>query len=525
MLRPTRFLIRGELRGIQIMSKGKKKEHKSGAGVSRRSFLSTTGSAAAAFTIVPRHVLGGPGYLAPSDMVNVAGIGVGARGAQDIQGIADPDVRIQRPQRTATGQPLTPEQIAEQEERRRAFAERMAAQRQRQGGQRPSPPEREPRQLANVYALCDVDTDFAGYVFNGYPKAKKYQDFRRMLDNEPEIDAVVIATPDHTHAVIAAHAMRMGKHVYIEKPMCKTVHECRTLKQIAKEMNVVTQMGNQGHATEGTRMTVEWIQSGAIGPVREVYVSTNRPIWPQGDIPRPEGVPVPASLDWDIWLGPAPMKPYHPDICHFNWRGLWDYGTGAMGDMGAHILDAAVWSLNLPLPTRIQASSSRYNDGFMPLAEMLTYEFPARGDMPPVTMTWVDGGLRPARPAALEAGHPVEDATYLGEKGVIMHRSHGAEPHLIPEKAMDTFEPPEPWIPRTGDIYEDFIDAIKNGRKSSNDFTVSAHLTEIMLLGNVAVRMAGENTTLEYDGAKGEFTNLPEANDLLHYDYRSGWTL
>jgi predicted dehydrogenase len=507
------------------MSAGRKRRKKS-AKVSRREFIGTTGAAAAAFTIVPRHVLGGPGYQAPSDMVNVAGIGVGARGAQDIAGFSDPDVPVERPMRSPTGQPLTPEQIAEMEARRAEF-QRRAAMQQREGGQRQqqAPEEQGPRNIANMYALCDVDSEFAGYVFKGYPKAKVYQDFRKMLDNEPEIDAVMIATPDHTHAVIAAYAMRMGKHVYIEKPMCKTVHECRKLKAIAQETNVVTQMGNQGHATEGSRMTVEWIQSGAIGPVREIQVSTNRPIWPQGDIPRPEGVPVPATLAWDIWLGPAPEKPYHPDICHFNWRGLRDYGTGAMGDMGAHILDAAVWSLKLPLPNKIQASSTRYNDEFLPLAEMLTYEFPARDGMPPVTMTWVDGGLRPPRPPQLEPGSAVEDATYLGEKGVIMHRSHGAEPHLVPEKAMEAFQPPEPWIPRTGDIYEDFIDAIKNGRKSSNDFTIAAHLTEIMLLGNIAVLTADKNTTLEYDGAKGEFTNLPEANDLLHYEYRSGWSL
>jgi predicted dehydrogenase len=505
------------------MSGRKHKKRKQDNNFSRREFLTTTGTAAAAFTIVPRHVLGGPGYQAPSDMVNVAGIGVGARGAQNIAGFADPDVPIERPLRTATGQPLSPEEIAEMERRRAEWAARRAARQQREGQQQAE--EEEPRHIANIYALCDADTEFAAHVFKGYPKAKVYQDFRRMLDNEPEIDAVMIGTPDHTHAVIAAHAMRMGKHVYVEKPLCKTVHECRKLAEIAKETNVVTQMGNQGHATEGSRMTAEWIQSGAIGPVREVNLSTNRPIWPQGDIPRPEGVAVPDGLDWDVWLGPAPEKAYHPEICHFNWRGLWDYGTGAMGDMGAHILDAAVWALDLGLPTKIQASSTRYNEEFMPLAVMLTYEFAARDDMPPVKLTWVDGGLRPPRPPQLEPGRFVMDAIYLGDDGVMMHRSHGAEPVIVPATAMEAYEPPEPWIPRTGDIYEDFIDAIKNGTKASNDFTVAAHLTEIMLLGNIAVLTARSNTTLEYDGAKGEFTNAPEANELLHYEYRTGWTL
>jgi predicted dehydrogenase len=507
------------------MSESENKEDQNSANVSRRKFLSATGTAAAAFTIVPRHVLGGTGYQAPSDMINVAGIGVGAQGGFDIQRIADPDVPIERPVRSNTGQPLTPEQIAEMEARRAAWAARRAERQRQAGQQQQAQQEDQPRKLANIYALCDVDPEFAAHVFEGYPKAKVYQDFRKMLDDEKEIDAVLIGTPDHTHAVIAAYAMRAGKHVYVQKPMCKTVYECRRLTEIAKEMNVVTQMGNQGHATEGSRLTAEWIQSGAIGLVREVHLSTNRPIWPQGDIPRPEGAPVPSTLDWDVWLGPAPEKPYHPDICHFNWRGLWDYGTGAMGDMGAHILDAPVWSLNLGLPTKIQACSTTYNGEFMPLAEGLTYEFPARGHMPPVKVTWVDGGLRPARPVKLDAGRPVEDAVYLGDKGAMMHRSHGAEPRIIPETAMQAYEPPEPWIPRTGDIYEDFIDAIKNGKKSSNDFTVAGHLTEIMLLGSIAVLTANRNTTLEYDGVKGEFTNLPEANDLLHYEYRTGWAL
>ncbi len=512
------------------MSENEKKENKKGTILSRRNFLGTASTAAAAFTIVPRHVLGGAGYQAPSDMINVAGIGVGARGAQDIQGISDPDVEIARPQRTSTGQPFSPEQIAQQEAQRAARAAQQTTTQQQSGPPQGVPPqqgqqERQPRKLANIYALCDVDTEFAAHIFKGYPKAKVYQDFRKMLDREKEIDAVVIGTPDHTHAVIAAYAMKMGKHVYVEKPMCKTIYEARKLAEIAKEMDVVTQMGNQGHATEGTRLTVEWIQSGAIGLVREVHLSTNRPIWPQGDIQRPAGVSVPKTLDWDIWLGPAPEKPYHPDICHFNWRGLRDYGTGAMGDMGAHIFDAPIWALNLGLPTKIQASSTRYNDEFLPLAEVITYEFPARGYMPPVKVTWVDGGLRQVRPSELEDGRRMEDAMYLGDKGIIMHGSHGATPRIVPETAMQAFTPPEKWIPRTGDIYEDWIDAIKNGKKSSNDFKISSHVTEIMLLSNVAVLAGNRNTTLQYDGTNMQFTNLPEANNFLHYEYRKGWTL
>jgi predicted dehydrogenase len=288
----------------------------------------------------------GKGFRQPSDTLNVAGIGVGGRGAADIAGISDPDVPIVRPQRNSDGTPFTPEQIAQREAMAagRASNAASAAQANR--------PVREPIHLANIYALCDVDSNYAGYVFKGYPKAKIYTDWRRMLDKEKSIDAVVIGTPDHNHAPIAAAFMREKKHVYCEKPLCKTIYEARKLAEIAKEYDVVTQMGNQGHASDNARLINEWIRSGVIGLVRDVRLSTNRPIWPQGDIMRPAGVPIPKYLDWDVWLGPAPMKAYNPAICHFNWRGLRDYGTGALGDMGAHIYDHAFWSLELGIPTK-----------------------------------------------------------------------------------------------------------------------------------------------------------------------------
>ena len=373
--------------------------------LSRRDFLGTTATAAAAFTVLPRYVLGGPGYTAPSDMINVAGIGVGSQGGGDIQQICTPDVPIVRPQRNYNGSPLTKEQIAEREARRAEMMKRNPQPCRAAGGQMdPNAPVQmgaagsgKSIKLANIYALCDVDPDYAGHIFKGYPKAKIYSDWRELLDKEKSIDAVVIGTPDHNHAMIASAFMRAKKHVYLEKPMAKTIVECRKLAALAKETGVVTQMGNQGHATEGTRKTVEWIQSGAIGPVRDVQLSTNRPVgvWPQGDMKRPEGMPVPKNLNYDVWLGPAPNKPYNPEALHFNWRGLWDYGTGAMGDMGAHIFDAPIWALNLGMPTKIQATSSPYSTDYMPLCEMVTYEFPARGDMPAVKVTWCDGGLRP----------------------------------------------------------------------------------------------------------------------------------
>lgn len=506
---------------------------------SRRSFLGTTASVAAGFTIIPRYVMGGSGYTAPSDLINVAGIGVGSQGGGDIQQICTPDVPIVRPMRNSNGTPMTKEQIAERQAR---MAERFK-QNPPPGGAPGQGAQGQGRQidpnatvqmgdaqaraikLANIYAICDVDPDYAGHIIKGYPKAKVYSDWREMLEKEKSIDAVVIGTPDHNHAPIAAAFMRAKKHVYLEKPMAKTIYECRKLAELAKENNVVTQMGNQGHATEGTRKTVEWIQSGVIGKVTDVQLSTNRPMgfWPQGDMKRPAGVTPPANLNYEVWLGPAPDKPYNPDTLHFNWRGLWDYGTGAMGDMGAHIFDAPIWALNLGMPTKIQASSSPYSSDYMPLCELVTYSFPARGDMPAVKVTWCDGGLRPPRPDALEPGRAMRDATYYGDKGIITHASHGAIPELIP--GNPDFKGPDPWIPRTGNIFEDWIDAIKNGKKSCNDFSIASKLTEIMLLTNIAVLHQRSNVTLEYDPVNMKISNLPAASDKFHYEYRKGWSL
>ena len=508
-----------------------KKKNPNSKNLSRRSFLGTTATAAAAFTILPRYVLGGPGYTAPSDIINVAGIGVGSQGGGDIQQICTPDVPIVRPQRNFNGTPLTKEQLAAQEARMAEMRKRNPPPGGQQGAntnavvQMGTAGGGKQIKLANIYALCDVDPDYAGHIIKGYPKAKLYNDWRELLDKEKSIDAVVIGTPDHNHAMIAAAFMRAKKHVYLEKPMAKTIFEVRKLAALAKETDVVTQMGNQGHATEGTRRTVEFIQSGVIGQVREVQLSTNRPMgfWPQGDLKRPEGMPVPKNLNYDVWLGPAPNKPYNPEALHFNWRGLWDYGTGAMGDMGAHIFDAPIWALNLGMPIKIQATSSPYSTDYMPLCEMVTYEFPARGDMPAVKVTWCDGGLRPPRPEGLEAGRAMKDATYYGDKGIMTHGSHGAMPELIPGNA--NFKGPDAWLPRTGNIFEDWIGAIKDGKKSCNDFSISSKLTEIMLLTNIAVKHQKANITLEYDTASMKITNLPEANSLFQYEYRNGWSL
>ena len=496
--------------------------------LSRRQFLGTM-AATTAFTIVPRSVLGGPGYQAPSDMVNLAGIGVGAQGGGDIRNIATPDEPIG--QRQGPGYPrfsypyggISPQSQARQQAAGGGGAPVAGvanADAEIQLGAAAS--SREAFRHANIYALCDVDTEYAGHIMAGYPKAKKYQDFREMLDKEKEIDAVLIGTPDHTHAVIASAAMKAGKHVFVEKPMTKTIYEARFLRDLARQnSNLVTQVGNQGHNTEGSMMTVEWIRSGVIGNVTEVHMWSNRPTWRQGWYERPGGVPVPANLNYDVWLGPAPDKPYNPEVLHFNWRGMMDYGTGAMGDMGAHTFDAPVWALDLGLPTKIQATSTPFNSEFLPQGETVTYEFAARGNMPPVTVTWKDGGLKPSRPAQLEQNRQLRECLYVGDKGMIMHGTHGANPQLIPEREFSTPKT----LPRPSSVYVDFIEAIKGRRQAANNFEVAAKVTEIMLLTNVAVVSQRLNVTLEYDAANMKITNLPEANDYFHYEYRRGWSL
>jgi len=449
--------------------------------LTRREFLGASATTAAAFMIVPRHVLGGPGHKAPSDTLDIGCVGVGGKGSSDIRSVG----------------------------------------------------------TENIVALCDVDDVMMANFLSSdendpqqkekFEKAKKYRDFREMLDKEKHIDAITVSTPDHTHAVIAMMAIKMKKHVFVQKPLTHTIKEARMLQKAAKEANIVTQMGNQGHAGEGARLINEWIWAGAIGDVREVHAWTNRPIWPQG-IEAPKEIPsVPSTLDWNLWLGPAPFRPYHPAYHPFVWRGWWDFGTGSLGDMGAHILDQPFWALKLGHPTTVQASSTAFTKDSYPLAEVITYEFPARGNMPPVKLTWYDGGLMPPRPEQLEAGRMIGDegggVVFIGDKGILICSVYGDNPRLIPESRMQEYVRPEKTIPRSPGIHEEWIAAIKAGQKSTTDFEYSGPLTEVMLLANIAVRMKESNTILNWDGEKMEITNLPEANEFLHMKYRPGWSL
>ena len=449
---------------------------------SRRKFIGAASAAAAGMMVVPRHVIGATQKRkAPSDTLDIACIGVGGMGFSDTRGVRS----------------------------------------------------------ENIVALCDVDDEMMADLIRSerlepdekarYEKAAKYRDFRRLLEKEKGVDAVTVTTPDHTHAVIAMAAIKLGKHVYVQKPLTHTIKEARLLAQAAKEAKVTTQMGNQGHAGEGARLICEWIWDGAIGDVHEVHCWTNRPIWPQG-IDAPKEIPsVPSTVDWDVWLGPAPFRPYHPAYHPFKWRGLWDFGTGALGDMGAHIFDQPFWALKLKSPVSVQASSTPFTKDYYPWAEVVTYEFAAREGMGPLTLTWWDGGLMPPRPVELEPGRMMGDegggVLFRGDKGLIMCGVYGENPRLVPESRMQEYKRPEKTIPRSPGIREEWIEAIKKGTKSTTDFAYSGPLTEAMLLANVAVRLKDRNMKLLWDGEKMGFTNLPEADEFLHFEYRPGWSL
>ncbi len=454
---------------------------------SRRRFLRNTAMAAAGLQIVPAYVLGATrGQAAPSDRLNVAGIGVGGMGRSNLKNCSE---------------------------------------------------------AANIVAMCDVDPNYAARAYQMFPQAKTYIDYREMLEKQKDIDAVVIATPDHTHAVIAMEAMRAGKHVYVQKPLTHSVHEARVLTEAARKYKVVSQMGNQGHSGDGLRMVCEWIWAGALGEVREVHAWTNRPVWPQGvQMERPSGNPVPPpGMDWDKWIGPAPMRPYHTAYHPEAWRAYWDFGTGSLGDMGCHILDPIFAALKLKYPTSVEGNISTFWHGFFkktepknetyPSSSIVRFRFPARPGMPPVMLSWWDGGLMPERPEELEEGRKMGDedggCLFIGDKGKLMCGCYGRAPRLIPESKMQEFKRPDPTIPRIpggeGGHEKDWIRACKGGEPASSNFDYSGPLSEMVLMGNLAVRYPDRR--LLWDGEKMEVTNDAAANEYVRRTYRAGWSL
>lgn len=437
----------------------------------RRRFLELAATSAFGLSIVPRHVLGGLGQTPPSARLRIAGIGVGGQGGGVVAAMA--------------------------------------------------------RLNQDIVALCDVDDRYAAHTFKAYPKAKKFKDYRVLLEKCKDVEAVVIGTPDHMHAPITLCALRSGRHVYVEKPMAHSIEECRVMARVAKETGLVTQVGNAGHAGEGLRLTREWIQAGLIGPVREVHCWSDRPghFWKQ-DLDRPTDTPpVPPTLDWNLWLGAAPERPYNPVYAPRSWRGWFDFGTGAMGDMAVHNMDPAYYALDLDAPVAAEAQTSQpLKKESYPAWSILTYEYAARGTRPALKVIWYDGGKMPPRPAALEPDRSLGDngIYFVGDKGVLLAGGWAGAPRLIPESRMKDFQMPPKTIPRSIGHHAEWIQACREHKPedSKAGFAYSGPYTESLLVGNLALRL---QKRIEWDAAAMKATNAPEADALIRKTYRPGF--
>lgn len=515
--------------------------------ISRRKFITDVAVTGAGLTIVPRHVLG-KGLAAPSDRFNVASIGIGGMGRTNLINLSSENiVALCDVDWDYAGKALDrlERDITVQQERLAATPDkpRLNAQGKPEPPLTPLERERLATQIANMRRLRDEHV----------PRAKRYQDYREMLDRQKDIDGIVVATPDHLHAAIALAAMDLGKHVYVQKPLAWSIAEARALARKAKETGVVTQMGNHGHSWDDARKAVEYVWAGAIGDVREIHIWTNRPLgyWPQG-IPRPAPLqtpeqtlrwngpgiearlanamsgnyPVPSTLAWDLFLGPGPVVDYHPVYHPFNWRGWTDWGVGAIGDMGAHLIDHSMWALDLGFPKTIETTSTPFNGACYPHATMTTYEFPARGSKPAVRLTWYDGGLLPPKPIELgeEELNKTGGALLVGSKGKLLHETYGRNPRLLPHSLHESFGNPPQKLPRiANEAHEmNWVDAAKGKTAVSCPFEYAARLTEVMLLGVVALR-AGRK--IEYDAANMRVLNVPAANEYLRREPRRGWSV
>lgn len=445
-------------------------KEKSNQSFTRRNFIGTTATALAGITIVPSRAVAGLGHTPPSDKLNIAGIGIGGKGNVNLKNMAN----------------------------------------------------------QNIVALCDVDWDYANRVFESYPKAKKYKDYREMLEKQKDIEAVVIATPDHTHALTAAAAMELGKHTYLQKPLTHSVYESRYLTKLAEKTGVVTQMGNEGHSSDTVYEVAEVVQSGCLGVIKEAHVWTNRPIWRQG-MPKPlKEVAIPETLDWDLFIGPAKMRPYNPEYHPWIWRGWWDYGTGALGDMGCHLLDVPNYALQLGAPVAFQASSSLVNTESAPVAAKVSYLFPARKNLPycalpELELTWYDGGFMPSRPFDLPNDAPMDPGggfMFIGSEATLIAQAYGGNWKVYKNGAEFKPEPKVkleriPDDPQGGGRHEmHFVNCCKNGGKPASSFEYAGPFNEMVVMGNLAVRMQSLQKTLLWDSENMKVTNISR-NDKL----------
>ncbi len=434
----------------------------------RRGFLAGT-AAVTAFNVIPRHVLGAEGQPSANNKLNIAGVGVGGMGSNDIRSVP----------------------------------------------------------TENIVAVCDVDENRAHEVAKPFPWAKIYTDFREMLEVQKDIDAVMCATPDHNHAVVTMKALKMGKHVFCQKPLTHSVYEAIEIGKAAKAANKATQMGNQGQASESARLVSEYIWCGALGKVREIHAWSNRrpDISPRG-VPRPTDTPpVPDKMNWELWIGPSPMRPYHPCYHPFSWRGWWDFGTGVLGDIGCHNLSAIFKALKLGWPESVEACSTHWNapdeitHETAPAASITTFRFAAEGDRPALTIQWYDGGMMPPLPKAFgDRNIFTDDGTLIiGDAGMLFHDQ------LLPEaRAKEVGTPPKK-LPRSPGHYQEWVNACKGGTAAGSNFVDHAsHLAAVVLMGNIAIRTQQK---LFWDAEKLQFKNNAEANRLLSPPYREGWSL
>lgn len=460
--------------------------------MTRRHFLARTATAVAAVTLVPRHVLGGPKFVSPSEKVHVAIVGAGGQGRTNVRALfQEKDAQI-----IAIADPIEQHDLT-------PFYYKGSA------GRKP--------------VRAEIESHY-GEKNSGF-RCAEYEDFRVMLEKEKAIDAILCATPDHNHAYVTITAMRQGKHVYCEKPLTHNVWEARQVAKVAKETGVATQMGNQGHSGDGIRETCEWIWAGAIGEITQVHAWTKAGRWGKELGGRPKEAPLPSGTNWDLWIGTRDVRPYSPAYSPVTWRDFWAFGSAPIGDMACHNMDPAFWALDLAAPLSIEATCPGTLDSEMcPFGSVYHYKFGPRNNLPPVEVTWYDGGLLPPRPDELEdddqLGQSGNGILFIGSKGKIMCPGWGGSPKLLPFSRMDSFQRPAKTLARSKGHHRDWLDACKGGAPASSNFEYGAKLTEFVLLGNVALRTGKK---IYWDSANMKAKNAPEADQYLRENYRQGW--